>query len=145
MESAGHPEFVDHPGDHRLTKHLPGLRIGLQNRHQDAVELAEGLFKEDCIIDILPLDTCGFETELDCIFGKSKVVLYAGEAFLFGSGEQLAIMEQYSGCVVVVTGDAENIHSSSFEEARSFTESYAHQAFESPHSGCKTLGPMFGP
>src|SRR6266478_3076678 len=97
LESASHPELVDHPGDHRFAKHFPGFRIGLQDRHQNAVKLPEGLFEEDDVVDVSTCDAGAIQTELDRISGIPEVMLHAGEALFFGGSDELAIAKESCG------------------------------------------------
>ena len=101
----GDPELVDHPGNHRLAEDLVGLRIGLQRRHQDAVELAERLLEEDNVVQIVARDAGLLQAELDGLLGKIEVVLLAGKALFFRRRDQLAVVQQHCGCVVVIAAD----------------------------------------
>src|ERR1700674_599705 len=78
-----HPQLVDHPSDHRLTKHFVRQRIGLESRHHDPVELSKWLFEECDIIELSPLNPTGLQTELDGRLRETEIVLDAGEAFFF--------------------------------------------------------------
>ncbi len=104
------PQLVDHPGDHRLAKDLVRLRIGLQHAHQNAIEFAEGLLVEDRVIQVSGLDPGALQTELDGMMGEAEVMLDAAEAFLFGGGNQLTVLQQGGRGVVVVAGDSQDIH-----------------------------------
>jgi len=42
--------------------------------------------------------------------GKTKIVLDARKAFFFGRGNQLAVAQNRSGRIVVITGNSKNVH-----------------------------------
>src|SRR5271165_1372203 len=107
------PELVHHPGNHGFAENLVGLRIGLQNGHQDTVELAEGLLEESDVVQVGTFDAAGFETVLYRVLWIVEVMLDAAEAFLFRGSDQLTVAQQRCGGVMVVTGDSQNIHACS--------------------------------
>src|SRR5580704_12933334 len=84
LQRARDPELVEHPSNHRFTKHLQRLWIGLQDAGQDAVELAERLLEKNHVIQIPAIDACLAQAELDGIGGEIKVVLLAGKSLFFG-------------------------------------------------------------
>src|SRR5215469_12077925 len=91
LKGARHPELVDHPGDHGLPEYLPGLRIGLQHGRQDAIELAERLFKENDVVEIVPRNPARFKAVVNGFPGKIEVVLLARKSLLLGGRNKLAV------------------------------------------------------
>lgn len=106
LDGAANPELVDDPGDHGLAKDFPGLWIGLENGHEDAVEFPERLFEKDDVVEILAADPCRFEAELYGSLGKAKIVLDAAEALLFGGGDKLAVTKEGGRSIMVVARDS---------------------------------------
>src|ERR1035441_3674018 len=97
-----YPKLVDHPGDHRFAKYLVRLRVGLQNGHQDAVEFSKGLLEKCDVVHVAALYSTTLQAEPDGLLGIIEIVLDAGETFLFRSRNQLTVVQQHGGSVVVI-------------------------------------------
>ena len=82
----------------------------MQSGHQNPVEFSEWLFEKSHVIEVAAFDSCGFKAELNGRLGKTEVVLDARETFLFRSSDQLTIVQERGGGVVIVAGNSENIH-----------------------------------
>src|ERR1041384_4833538 len=78
-ERVAHPELVAHPANHGVAEGSPGSRIGRERRHQDALELDEGLLVEDDVVEIVDTDARRLETEPDGALGIAGVVLLPGK------------------------------------------------------------------
>ena len=104
------PQFVDHPRNHGLAEDFVGEGIGLQHRHQDAVEFAEGLLVEDGVIHVLALDPATLQAEPDGVGGIAEVMLDAAEAFLLRGSDQFAVLQQSRSSVMVIAGNPQDIH-----------------------------------
>src|SRR5271165_1418543 len=107
------PEFVHHPGNHGFAEDLVGLGIGLQNGHQDAVELAERLLEESDVVQVAALDAAGFEAVLYRVLWIVEIMLDAAEALFFRSSDQLTVAQQRGRRIMVITGNSQNIHACS--------------------------------
>jgi hypothetical protein len=83
---------------------------GGQRGLQDPLELQQRFLIEDQVIQILTAESGKVQTEIDGVLRKAVVMLLAGEAFFFGGRHQLAIYQQGRGCVVVIAGDAQDVH-----------------------------------
>jgi hypothetical protein len=105
-----HPKLVNHPGDHRFAENLVRLRVRLQNRHQNPVELSKGLFEKCNVVDIVAANTGCIQAVLNGVPWKAVVVLHAGEAFFFRGRDQLTVAQECGGCIMVIAGNSKNIH-----------------------------------
>src|SRR5207237_2107459 len=104
------PELLSEPLDHRLAEDPEGSRIGCQGRHQDPVELDEGLLVENDPVEILAPELASPEAELDGADRKVRVVLDAREAFLLGGGGHDAVLNQRGRGIVEEARDTQNVH-----------------------------------
>jgi hypothetical protein len=75
-------------------------------------ELPHRFFIEPDVIEVLGGDTGFPETVADGLDRETGVMLFPGETFLFGGGDQLAILEQGGGGVMIEAGNAQDIHGS---------------------------------
>src|SRR6516164_8141021 len=112
LQGRFYPEFVDHPRNHRLPEDPPGLRVHLQARHKDAVQLAEGFLEKNDIIQVGALETSLVETEADSVRGETEVVLDPGKTFFFRGGYQHTIAQQDGGSVMVIARNSKDVHRS---------------------------------
>ena len=105
-----HPQLVQQPGRHGVAEDLPRLRHHLHGGRQDALELDERLLVEDDVVEILGSDAGRFQAVADGQAREIGVVFLAAEAFLFGGRDQLAVVNQRRGGVVVETRDSQYAH-----------------------------------
>src|ERR1700757_613899 len=110
LQRARDPEFVEHPADHGLAKHLPGSGVGLENAHQQAIEFAERPLVEDDVVQVLGVKLSLAQAKTDGVRGKTEVVLDPGKAFFFGRGDELPVAQERSRSIVVIAGNSENMH-----------------------------------
>ena len=126
------PELLGEPLDHRLAKEpeRPGER--LKRRHQDAIELQEGLLVEDHPVQILRPELARPKAELDGPEREPRVMLDPREAFLLRCGGDDSVLNQCRCGVVEEARDPENVHCASFRTA----------AGQSPRRGLEHLEAM---
>ena len=110
LESCTNPKFVDHPRNHGLTKYCPRLAISLEGGHQNAIEFAERLLKEDDVVQILPIDSGLIQAESNCMFWKAVVVLELRESLFFCRRDEYSIAQQCCRGIMVVTRNPEYVH-----------------------------------
>ena len=94
------PELVREPPDHRFAKETERPRKRLERRHQDPIELHEGLLVEDDPVQILGPELAGPEAELDRVEGKPSIVLDARETLFFRRGDDDPVLDERGRGVV---------------------------------------------
>src|SRR5215471_16500673 len=110
LQGARDPEFVEHPADHGLAKHLPRLRVSLQHTHQEAIEFAERPLVEDHVVEVIRINLGLAETKTDGVCWKAEVVFDSRKALFFCRGDKLAVAQKRGRGIVVIAGDSENMH-----------------------------------
>ncbi len=106
-----HPDFLFDPDRYGLEERLdPGWSVS-QVGMQKAVKFQEGLLIESHVIEVLNRHAAIAQTVRDGAFGETGIVLFAGEPFFLGRRDDLAVLHQASGAVVVKRRNPEDIHS----------------------------------
>src|SRR5215813_948949 len=105
-----YPKLFVKPGDHCFAKHADSARIRSEHRHQNALELHQWLLMKNHVVQITCFDTGLLQTELDGELWKAVIVFLAAETLLFSGCEQVAVLNQSCGGVVIEAGDTEDIH-----------------------------------
>ena len=99
-------QLVLDPHRHRRRETLEAPRrkgeIGLEN----ALEFRKRLVIENKEVDVLGREAPLGETEPDRVYGKARVGLEAGEAFLLRRGDDVAVHDQAGRGIVIVGRDA---------------------------------------
>ena len=113
-EVVSYPELIPEPRDHGFAESVPGSRVALKHRHQDALEFDEGLFVKDDVIEILRLDAGGLEAKLDGTFRVAGIVLLPRESLFFRCTNEPPVIDERRGRIVIETGDSEDLHASDF-------------------------------
>lgn len=91
LKRAGHPQLVEHPADHGLTKHFPGLGIRLQDTGENTIELPKGFLEKHNVVEVLTGELALLEAKPDRIAGKIEIVLDARKPLFLGGCNQLAV------------------------------------------------------
>jgi hypothetical protein len=110
LQGTGDPQLVQHPADHGFAENFPRLRISLQDADQQPVELSKRPLIKDHVVQVFGVDLRFTQAKLDGVFRKTKVVLDAGKALLLGGGNKLAVAQDRSGSIVVITGNSKDVH-----------------------------------
>ena len=98
------------PYGHRLGERAKApWRVGVVGLQQ-AFELEKGLVVEDDAFDLIETDTGFGQTVSNCLLGKAGVVFLPAKALLLGGRDDVAILNQGGGAVVIEGGDAEDKH-----------------------------------
>jgi len=77
---------------------------------ENTVELQERLFVEGDEIQIGNADPSLLEAIVNGITGEGGIVFFPGESLFLGSGNDLAILDEARGAVVIKGGEPENVH-----------------------------------
>ena len=77
---------------------------------EQAFELQERLVVEGDVVDVGELDARRIEAVLHGVLGKARIVLLAGEALLLRRTDQMPILDQRRGAVVIEGGDPQHPH-----------------------------------
>ena len=64
----------------------------------------------DDMIDAIEVAAALIETIADRVFRKRRIMLLAGEPFFLSSGNNLAVLQECGGAVVIERGNAQNAH-----------------------------------
>jgi hypothetical protein len=103
--------------------HAEGLeaarRVGEVGLEQ-ALELQERLVVEGDVVDVGQLDAGLVEAVLHGVLREARIVLLAREALLLRGADEMAVLDQRGGAVMIESRDAEHAHEgcSSFLEQR---------------------------
>src|SRR5438105_429404 len=109
-DDAAHPYFLAQRVLHRFGKGPPGARKGAEGASKNALELQHRTLVEDDGVERVRLDAGVIETPFDRRQRKRGVALAPRKAFLLDGAVRHAVDDQCRGGVVVVRGDAENLH-----------------------------------
>src|SRR5262245_36880698 len=107
---AAHPHLLAERAFHRRWKRSPGMREGAKRARQDPIELQHRPLVEDDRIEFARLETAPLETPLDGLQRKRRVVLSSRETLLLYGAHRHAVDDQCCGRIVIVRGDAEDVH-----------------------------------
>ena len=110
LDEGADPQLVEEPRHHGLPEQPGRPRKHLQRRHQDALELHEGLLEERHVVELRTADTLGGQHGLDRLHGELVVVLLARETLLLGRAHHHAILHQRRRGVVKETRDSQHVH-----------------------------------
>ena len=73
-----------------------------------AIELEERLFVEGNEVEVGGGNSGFRKAVIDGLSGEFVVVFFTGESFLLGGGDDLAILDQAGGTIVVESGNSED-------------------------------------
>jgi hypothetical protein len=104
------PKLLFHPTDRTVLKETTGHRPITKGGGEKPFQLQQRLFMQHNIVEVARSQTSLGKAELYRSAGKGRVVLDPAEAFLLRGGNQCAIHQQCCSGVVVVAGDAKDIH-----------------------------------
>jgi hypothetical protein len=104
------PHLLAQPQGNRLQERRQRAGERRQVGEQNALELEQRLVVEADVVHLVDGDAGVLETVLDRVEGKILVVADARETLLLRGGDDLPVLEQAGGRVVVVARDAENVH-----------------------------------
>ena len=90
----------------------PGPRTGALLRPQLPGELLGGRFIIGESIDLIDADSAVLQAESKRFERQTRIVLDAGEALLFGRGDQLTVAQEATGRLVIARGQADDLHPS---------------------------------
>ena len=95
---------------HRLRKRSPRVRKRPQGACQNPLELQHGAFVKHDGIEIGWFELCVFEAPLDGFGRKAGIVLPTRKPLFLHGAHRQAVDHQRSGRVVIVGGDAKDLH-----------------------------------
>src|SRR5262245_24823327 len=104
-------ELVLDPQRHRCAKRCKATRHEREIGFDQPVEFEKRLVVEHDVVDV-PTTVTGFRQAVaDGMRRKVAVVLLSGEALLLRGGDDVAVVDERGGTVVIKSRDAENFHS----------------------------------
>ena len=109
-DDAFHPELLAERVLHRLREARPRFRERAERGREDALELEHRLLVEDDGVEIFGLELRLIETPFDRVQGKRGVVLLARKALFLDDRDGHAVDHERGGGVVIVRGEAEDLH-----------------------------------
>jgi hypothetical protein len=104
-----HVQLLLHPQRARHHERAEPLRHHAQIRLEDALELEQRLVVEADVVQILRLDARRLQAVLHRARREIRISLLPGEPLLRAGSDDLAVLHQGGGAVVVVSGDPENV------------------------------------
>src|SRR5581483_6771890 len=102
------PELVGQPRWHGVQKASQAARRGGQVAGQQALEFEHRLLVEDDMIDVVDSHARIIEAPADGVMRERRVALDAGKALFLGGIDDLAVVDERGGRIVIEGGDAED-------------------------------------
>ena len=140
-DDAAHPDLFAERVLDGAGKRPPGVRERPQRAGQDPIELPHAALVEDDRVEVGWIETGVIQAPFDGPERKAGVVLVPRQALFLHGADRHAVDDERGGRIVVVGGNAEDLHLST----GSVGESASCRAIGSPANGLAALGALGQP